>query len=324
MPIEPLKTGMVHLCTLSMHSAIGEIVPLIILFAFALSGNTPGQTENGIAISETSNFSDSSHKDRNTPQKSDGLHLNQNDKEMMALGVKVLCTKYSGFLDSTLWTIRLKKEEATISSMLSGRYTLLIEMGLAYPILSTCLADMIIEGRRSPGTTVLKELPKTIETSCDDKVVKAEADYQLLQVLCNHFHDTLVSDIAALAAAGSMNSDPSYIKKVITFLINNRKIKTLGKSSFFLADAGKDDVTTFFCDNNWDDDLFITGLLPGIIVNENTASLFENAIREDRFRKDPSCFKTMVSRLGGYYQTTQQTTRYDSLLKYYKSVQAHR
>lgn len=240
----------------------------------------------------------------------------------MALQVKILSTKYSGFLDSALWTLRLKKEEATISSMLSGRYTLLIEMGVAYPLLSACLADMTIEGRRSPGTALLKELPEAIEIRCEDKKVKAEAEYQLLQVMCNHFHDTLVSDIAALAAAGAMNNNPSYIKKVIKYLIDNRKIKTLAKASFSLADAGKDDVTTFFCDNNWEDDEFITGLMPGLVVNENTAPLFENAIREDRFRKDAACFKTMVSRLRSFYKATKQTSRYDSLVKYARDVQA--
>ena len=297
-----------------------SLISSIALLA-ALAGNAPGQAQNDAALFGAVDSSDSSYRDRNVPRKNDGIHLSQNDKKMMALGVNVLCTKYSGFLDSALWTIQLKKETATIASMLSGRYTLLIEMGLSYPILSPCLADMGMEGRRSPGIALLKEIPEAIENRCDDKEAKAEADYQLLQVLCNHFHDSLVSDIAALAAAGSMNNDPSYIKKVINYLIDNRKIKTLAKASFFLADAGKDDVTTFFCDNNWDDDDFIKALLPGLVVNENTAPLFENAIREERFKKDPSSFKTVFSRLGNYYRAAKQKTRYDSLMNYYKSVQ---
>lgn len=300
---------------------IRKIAPLLALFMFAISGGTPGQTRNGAAVPDAINSSGFSHDNLDSTHISDGILISRNDKKMMDLGVKSLLTKYSGFLDSALWTLQLKKETETIASMLSGRYTLLIEMGLAYPILSPCLADMTIEGRRSPGTAVLKEIPETIDTRCEDKGMKAEADFELLQVLCNHFHDTLVSDIAALAAAGSMNNNPSYIKKVINYLIDNRKIKTLGKASFFLADAGKDDVTTFFCDNNWEDDQFITGLMPGIVVNENTSHLFENAIKEERFRKNPTCFKAMVSRLGSYYKATKQTARYDSLWKYYKTVQ---
>ena len=300
-----------------------KALSLIILLWLTTSGMAIGQTGNGTAISKASNFSDSSYNNQHPPQKSDGPHLSQNDKEMMALGVKALLAKHGGFLDSALWTLQLKNENATIASMLSGRYNLLIEMGLAYPVISPCLADMTIEGRRSPGTAIMKEIPEVIETRCDDKAVKAAADFQFLQVMCNHFHDTLVSDIAALAAAGAMNNGPSYIKKVIKYLIDNRKIKTLGKASFFLAEAGKNDVTTFFCDNNWEDDEFITGLMPGLVVNESTAYLFENAIKEDRFRKNPSCLKNMVSHLGSYYKATKQTPRYDSLSKYYKSIQAH-
>jgi hypothetical protein len=306
-----------------MDSKLREFVPFLILFTLAIADNASGETGNVAPVSEAETLSDSPNKGRNSPVKNDGIHLNRNDKEMMVLGVKAIYSKHSGFLDSALWTLQLKKENSTIASMLSGRYTLLIEMGLAYPIVSPSLADMTLEGRRSPGTAVLKDIPEIIETRCDDKVVKAEADYELLQILCNHFHDTLVSDIAALAAAGSMNNDPSYIKKVINYLIDNRKIKTLGKASWFLADAGKDEVTTFFCDNNWDDDEFITGLMPGLVVNENTAYLFEKAIREDRFQINAACFKTMVTRLGSYYKAAKQTRLHDALWKYYKSVAAH-
>jgi hypothetical protein len=287
------------------------IIPLIVLAALAAPVN-PAPADSAL--------NDSLNTVNDSAKKVEGVHLDTNDKVMMELGVKGLYEKHSGFLDSALWSLQLTKENATIASMLSGRYLLLIEMGLAYPILSPCLADMTLEGRRSPGIEILKEVPETIASRCDDARVKAQADFELLQILCNHFHDTLVADIAALAAAGTMNNNPSYLKKVINYLIDNRKVRTLGKASYFLADAGKDDVTTFFCDNNWEDDAFITGLMPGIVVNDNTAYLFENAIREDRFLKDPPRLKTLVTHLGAYYRSAQQTPSYDSLMKYYKGV----